>query len=149
VPTGRLARRLLSPLAPLAFAALVALQPAVSALAAEGAGDPNAPVYVRTQGVAFSVIGADNKIQKEVQLAISLELEKGKVEVALDPFKRRLQDAYLMAMSELWENRAPDAPPVSGEEIKAKLLEVTNQITGPGLVKNVLLLGIGERSHSR
>ena len=147
MPTGRLARRLLSPLV---FAVLAALLPAASALAAEAStADPNAPIYVRTQGVAFSVIGSDNKIKKEVQLAISLELEKGQVEAVLDPYKRKLQDAYLMSMSELWENRAPDAPPVSGEEIKSKLLEVTNHITGPGIVKNVLILGIGERSHTR
>ncbi len=144
MPTGRLARHLLL------IVAVFALAAAAPALAAEGAAaDPNAPVFVKTQGVAFSVIGSDNKIKKEVQLAISLELEKGKVEAVLDPYQRKLQDAYLVAMSDLWENRAPDAPAVSGDEIKDKLMQVTTEITGPGIVKNVLLLGIGERSHTR
>ncbi len=142
--SGRRARCLLAILAALALSA------AAPALAAEGGShDPNAPVFVKTQGIAFSVIGSNNKIQKEVQLAILLELEKGKVEAALDPFKRKLQDAYLVAMSDMWENRAPDAPPVSGDEIKDKLMQVTTEITGPGIVKNVLIQGIGERSHVR
>ncbi|GGF28523.1 hypothetical protein GCM10011611_38250 [Aliidongia dinghuensis] len=144
MPVDRLLRCLVLILAVALFS------PAPAARAAEGASaDPNAPVFVRTQGVAFSVIGANNKIQKEVQLAFSLELEKGKLEAALDPFKRRLQDAYLIAMSDLWESRPADAPPVSGEEIKAKLMQVTTEITGPGLVKDILLQGIGERSHVR
>ena len=132
----------------LAVAALVPSAPMTPAHAAEG-GDPNAPVFVKMQGIAFSVIGSNNKIQKEVQLAISLELETGKVEALLDPYKRRLQDAYLVAMSDMWETRAKDAPPVSGDDIKDKLLQITTDVAGPGIVKSVLILGIGERSHVR
>lgn len=145
MPIGRFLRSLLLTLA------LAALAPAAlgtSAYAAEG-GDPNAPVFVKMQGIAFSVIGANNKIQKEVQLAISLEMEKGKAEALLDPFKRRLQDAYLVAMSDMWESRDKDAPPVSGDDIKDKLLQITTDVAGPGIVKSVLILGIGERSHVR
>ena len=143
MPIGRFLRSLLLTLAVLALAAL-----GTPALAAEG-GESNAPVFVKMQGIAFSVIGANNKIQKEVQLAISLELETGKVEALLDPYKRRLQDAYLVAMSDMWELRAKDAPPVSGDDIKDKLLQITTDVAGPGIVKSVLILGIGERSHVR
>ena len=143
MPIGRFLRSLLLTLAVLALAAL-----GMPALAAEG-GESNAPVFVKMQGIAFSVIGANNKIQKEVQLAISLELETGKVEALLDPYKRRLQDAYLVAMSDMWETRAKDAPPVSGDDIKDKLLQITTDVAGPGIVKSVLILGIGERSHVR
>jgi hypothetical protein len=118
------------------------------ARAAEG-GAPDGPVFVKMQSVSFSVIGANNKIQKEVQILINLELEKGKVEAVLDPFKRRLQDAFLVACSEMWDSRAIDAPAIQGDEIKTKLLQVANDIVGPGIIKSVLLVGIGERSHMR
>lgn len=132
--------------------AILGLAPALlrgHAYAAEGGGNPDGPNFVKMQAVAFSVIGADNKVQKEVQILVNLELEKGKLEAALDPFKRRLQDAFLVSLSEMWDSRPLDAPPISGEEIKAKLLKVTTDIVGPGIVKSVLLLGIGERSHVR
>jgi len=129
--------------------AVAALVPAMPAHAGEGGGNPDGPNFVKMQAISFSVIGADNHIQREVQVLVNLELEKGKLEAALDPFKRRLQDAFLVAMSEMWDSRPSDAPPISGEEIKAKLLQVTSDIAGPGVVKSVLLLGIGERSHVR
>ena len=142
---GRFLRRFLLILA---VAALVAPMLDGPALAAEG-GNPDGPNFVKMQSVSFSVIGNDNKIQKEVQVLINLELEKGKLEAALDPFKRRLQDAFLVTLSEMWDSRAIDAPPISGEEIKAKLLKVATDIVGPGIIKSVLLLGIGARSHVR
>lgn len=144
---GRLVRRFFL-IAVLAALGVAGLNP--PARAAEGGGaPPDGPVFVKIPSISFSVIGKDNKIQKEVQILVSLELEKGQIEAALDPFKRRLQDSFLISMSETWDSRAPDAPPVQGEEIKAKLLKVATDIAGPGIVKSVLLLGIGERSHVR
>jgi len=120
------------------------------ARAAEGGGAaPEGPVFVKMPSVSFSVIGANNKIQKEVQVLINLELEKGKVEAVLDPYKRRLQDGFLVACSEMWDSRPADAPTIQGDEIKAKLLQVANDIVGPGTIKSILLIGIGERSHIR
>ena len=132
-----------------AIAVLGAAMPDASARAAEGGAPADGPVFVKMPSVSFSVIGSNNKIQKEVQILINLELEKGKVEAALDPFKRRLQDAFLVACSEMWDSRAADAPAIQGDEIKTKLLQVATDIVGPGVIKSVLLLGIGERSHVR
>ncbi|MDB5359108.1 MAG: hypothetical protein JWO51_405 [Rhodospirillales bacterium] len=134
----------------IAVAALGTAAPNAPARAAEGGGAPaDGPVFVKIPSVSFTVIGANNKIQKEVQILINLELEPGKIEAALDPFKRRLQDAFLVTCSEMWDSRAIDAPAIQGDEIKSKLLKVTTDIVGPGTVKSVLLLGIGERSHGR
>jgi hypothetical protein len=140
----RLVRRLVLIIA---VAALGAATPIVPAWAAEGGAPADGPVFVKLPAVSFTVIGANNKIQKEVQILINLELEPGKIEAAFEPFKRRLQDAFLVTCSEMWDSRAIDAPPIQGDEIKAKLLKVTTDIVGPGTVKSVLLLGIGERSH--
>jgi hypothetical protein len=135
----------------LAVAALGVATPSPQAQAAEGGGAPPAdgPVFVKMQSVSFSVIGSDNRIQKEVQVLVNLELEKGKAEAVLDPFKRKLQDAFLITCSEMWDSRPKDAPPIQGDEIKAKLLQVATDIVGPGIIKSILLLGIGERSHVR
>jgi hypothetical protein len=144
---GRLVRCLFLTVA---VAVLGAATPNAPARAAEGgAPGPDGPTFVKMPSVSFSVIGKDNKIQKEVQILINLELEKGKVEAVLDPFKRRLQDGFLVSMSEMWDSRPLDAPPIQGDVIKAKLLQVATDIAGPGIVKSVLLLGIGERSHVR
>ena len=133
-----------------AVAALAAATLDAPARAAEGGGAaPDGPVFVKMPSVSFSVIGANNKIQKEVQVLINLQLEKGQVEAVLDPFKRRLQDAFLIACSEMWDSRAADAPAIQGDEIKGKLLKVATDIVGPGVIKAVLLIGIGERSHMR
>jgi hypothetical protein len=144
---GRLVRRLFLIVA---VAVLGAATPNAPVRAAEGGtAAPEGPVFVKMPSVSFSVIGKDNRIQKEVQILINLELEKGKVEAVLDPFKRRLQDGFLVSMSEMWDSRPLDAPPLQGDAIKAKLLQVATDIAGPGIVKSVLLLGIGERSHVR
>jgi hypothetical protein len=144
---GRLVRRLFLIVA---VAVLGAAALNVPARAAEGGGAAaDGPTFVKLPAVSFSVIGKDNKIQKEIQILTNLELEQGKVEAMLDPFKRRLQDAFLVSMSEMWDSRPPDAPPIQGDAIKAKLLQVATDIVGPGIIKSVLLLGIGERSHVR
>ena len=114
-----------------------------------GGGNPDGPNFVKMPVIAFSVIGADNKIQREVQIVINLEMAKGKLEPELDPFKRKLQDAYLIAMSDMWDARPANAPSVSGEDIKNTLYKTTTDVVGPDLVKSVLILGIGERSHVR
>jgi hypothetical protein len=124
------------------------LPPAAPSLAAEGKA-PDGPAFVKMPPISFSVIGVDNRIQKEIQILINLEMMPGKLEADLGPFKRRLQDSYLVSMSDLWDARPVDGPEVSGEEIKAKLLKITTDVAGPGIVKSVLLLGIGERSHVR
>jgi hypothetical protein len=142
---GRFVRHLLLILVLMAPATLL---PSTAAHAAEGKA-PDGPAFVKMPPISFSVIGADNRIQKEIQILINLELEPGKIEGALDPFKRRLQDAFLVSMSELWDSRPANGPAIPGEEIKAKLLQITTEVAGPGIVKSVLLLGIGERSHVR
>ncbi|HVJ52380.1 MAG TPA: hypothetical protein VM689_07960 [Aliidongia sp.] len=116
-----------------------------AALAAEGSG----PSYVRLRPISFSVIGPSNKIDKEVSLSLVLELEGGKTEAQFDPFRRQVLDSFLVALNELYDSQKPGDPPVPGEAIKDKLLEVASEITGPGLIKSVLILSVGERTHGR
>jgi hypothetical protein len=110
---------------------------------------PGGPVFVRLKPISFSVIGADNKLQKQVSIQLDLELEPDKAEPALDPYRRKMLDAFLVALDELYSDRKPDDPPVDGDELKGKLLDIATGITGPGLIHGVLIMAIGERSQSR
>lgn len=129
--------------------ALIALcLPFVAAHAEEG-GEKKpvvaGPTYVHFTPLTFSVIGTDNRIYEQVSIMLVLELAKGKGDNALDPYTPRLQDAYLTALNQLWDEHPVGSPPVTAREIKEKLLTVTNGITGPGFVAEILINGIDER----
>ncbi|MGB8841048.1 MAG: hypothetical protein WCC64_08230 [Aliidongia sp.] len=110
---------------------------------------PGAPVYVRLKPIAFSVIGPNNKIDKEVSILLDLEMEPDKTEPMLDPYRRKLTDAFMVALNEVYTEHRPDDPPVGGEILKDKLLQVATDIAGPGLIHGVLIMSIGERGHAR
>jgi hypothetical protein len=116
--------------------------------AGEGSG-PSGPTFVRLRPISFSVIGATNKIDKEVSLMLVLELDEGKTEQLFDPFRRQVLDVFLTTLNEIYDEQKPGDPPVSGDLLKDKLLEVATGITGPGLIHSVLILSVGERTHSR
>jgi hypothetical protein len=110
---------------------------------------PGGPVYVRLKPISFSVIGPDNKVNKEVSVSLDLELEESKTEPMLDPYRRKMMDAFLVTLNELYTDRKPDDPPVAGDVLKDRLLEVATAIVGPGVVHEVLIMSIGERGHAR
>ena len=103
------------------------------------------PIYVHFTPLSFSVIGVNNRIYEQVSISLVLELAKNKGENALDPFTPRLQDAYLTALSQIWDEHPVGTPPVTSKEIKDKLMTTTNAITGPGFVAAILIGGIDER----
>ena len=80
---------------------------------------------------------------------LDLELCDGKTEQLFDPFRRQVLDGFLMALNELYDAQQPGDPPLPGEVLKDKLLQVATDITGPGLIRSVLILSVGERTHSR
>ncbi len=130
-------------------AVLLVLTGFAAAPASAGEGAAGGPIYVRLRPISFSVIGQTNRIDKEVSLMIDLELEDGKTEPMFDPFRRQVMDNFLVALSEVYDEQKPGDPPVAGEAIKDKLLDVVTQIAGPGLVHSVLIISIGERAHAR
>ncbi len=103
------------------------------------------PIYVHFTPLSFSVIGANNRIYEQVSISLVLELAKNKGENALDPFTPRLQDAYLTALSQIWDEHPVGTPAVTSKEIKDKLMTTTSGITGPGFVAAILIGGIDER----
>jgi flagellar FliL protein len=109
---------------------------------------PGGPVYVRLKPISFSVIGRDNKVTKEVSIALDLELEANKTESMLDPYRRKMMDAFLVTLNEIYTEQKLDDPPVGGDVLKDKLLEVATDIVGPGIIHGVLIMSIGERGHA-
>ena len=110
---------------------------------------PGGPVYVRLKPISFSVIGPDNRISQEVSIQLDLELEPEKAEPLLDPYKRKMMDAFLVTLNEIYTEHKPGDPPVGGDELKDKLMKVITDIAGPGIVHGVLIMSIGERGHAR
>jgi hypothetical protein len=111
------------------------------------AGVPGGPAYVRLPPIALSVIGPNNKIGKEVSVMADLELTKDKTEQMFEPYRRNLMDAFLVALTGLYEDDNPDGQ-VSSDAMKQKLLDAAQQVTGPDFVQSVLLISVGERSHN-
>ncbi len=110
------------------------------------AGTLNGPVYVRLKPISFSVIGPTNKIEKEVSVQLDLELEKGKTQEMLEPYRTNITDAVLVTLTGLYEDNNPTGV-VAPEDMKASLLEAINNVAGAGIVHGVLLISIGERKH--
>ena len=120
------------------------------AYAEEGEGGGNkasvqGPNYVHFAPISFSVIGPDDRIAEEVSITLVIQMAPGKAETVLDAYTPRLQDAYLTALSDLWDQHPVGTPVVSAKEIKDKLFKVTTDITGPGFVSAILIDGIDER----
>lgn len=130
------------------LAAIAMCLPSSAARAEEG-GEKKpvvaGPTYIHFTPLSFSVIGTDNRIFEQVSISLVLELAKGKSEGALDAFTPRLQDAYLTALNQMWDEHPVGSPPVTAKEIKEKLLTITDGITGRGVVAAILLNGIDER----
>lgn len=119
---------------------------AMAASENHAAGTLNGPVYVRLKPISFSVIGPTNKIEKEVSVQLDLELEKGKTQDMLEPYRNNIIDAVLVTLTGLYEDNNPTGV-VAPEDIKASLLEAINNVVGGGMVHGVLLISIGERKH--
>ena len=66
---------------------------------------PGGPNYVRLKAIAFSVIGPTNKIDKEVSILLDLEMEPDKTEAMFDPYRRKMMDAFLLALNEIYAAR--------------------------------------------
>jgi flagellar basal body-associated protein FliL len=135
--------------AALLFFALFTLPAIAQAAESHAVTMPGGPVYVRLRPISFSVIGADNKIDKEVSILLDLELEPDKTEPQFEPYKRQVMDAFLITLNEAYTEQKPDDPPVGGDDLKAKLLKAATDITGSGIIHQVLIMSIGERGHAR
>ncbi len=105
---------------------------------------PVEPDYYRLVPITFSVIGEDNKIDEEVTILLSIEMANGNKEPALDPYVARIQDAFLVALNDMWDSQSGGSR-VTDQQVKDKLGVIARKIAGDKLVSSVLVLGISEK----
>ena len=113
---------------------------------ARAANTTEGPSFVHLKPISFSVIGPGNKITKEVSIILNLELEDGRDEKELEPYKRQMADAFLVTLSDAFDS-VPAGGDVDLVTMKERLLKVATGIAGPHFIRSVLVIGIGERVH--
>lgn len=126
------------------FSALVAL----GAARAEERKAPEGPVFVTLPTITIPVFEGDT-MTRQASLVLALELAKGHPEADLAPFRTRLVDAYITALTALFERRSFEERVIDLQAIKPKLLEATERVVGPDLVKDVLVQQAMERARRR
>jgi hypothetical protein len=117
-----------------------------AAQAAETA--PAGPAFVRLDTITVPVFEGDT-MTRQASLVLALELEEGRTEADLAPVRRRLVDAYLTELTRIFEERAFAERLIDPSVIKPRLLETTQRVAGPGLVKDILIQQALERARRR
>jgi hypothetical protein len=115
---------------------------------AAGSSQPEGPVFLKLPAMTIPIFEGD-AVTRQASVVLALELEKGKSEADLAAVKARLVDAYLTDLTQLFEQRAYADRIIDAQAIKPKLLETTQRIAGPGLVKDVLVQQAVERQRRR
>ena len=126
------------------FSALVA----IGAARAEEKKPPEGPVFVTLPTITIPVFEGD-MMTRQASLVLALELEKGRSEADIAPMRTRLVDAYITDLTALFERRSFEERIIDPPAIKPKLLETTERLVGPGLVKDVLIQQAMERARRR
>jgi flagellar FliL protein len=120
---------------------------AVAARAAEQKA-PEGPVFVTLPAITIPVYEGE-RLARQASLVLALELEKGRVEADVAPLRPRLVDAYITDLTAIFEQRSFEDRLIEPQAIKPKLLETTERVLGPGLVKDVLIQQAMERARRR
>ena len=132
----------------LAIAIFSVIVGALPARAAGSAAAPDGPVFLTLPPMKIPIFEGD-AVTRQASIVLALELEKGKSEADLAPLKARLVDAYLSELTQIFEQRADADRIIDAQAIKPRLLETTERIAGPGVVKDVLVQQALERQRRR
>ena len=90
-----------------------------------------------------------NEVSRQASLVLALELEPGRTETDIAPFRPRLMDALLSELTRIFEQRSSEERLIDAPALKPKLLEVSRRVVGDGLVKDVLVQQAFERRNRR
>lgn len=107
---------------------------------------PGAPVFVKFRPIILPVIGRD-RVTERVGIVLALELFKGKTAANVEPKRRILTDAFISDLYAIFQQRAALHEVADGTLIKARLLQTSNRVLGPGIVKDVLIEQLFEQPH--
>jgi flagellar FliL protein len=109
----------------------------------EGKGE--GPTYIKLAPIVLPVIEA-NKVTRQVGLVLALELEPGKTEAEFEPNRRRLYDAFMADLYDLYDQFGGGGRVIEPTVIKQHLFLTSERILGPGFVHEVLIQQAYERT---
>lgn len=119
----------------------------VSAHAAGGASDEeNTPVYIEMQPIVIPVIDSKDCVVQVIAFEVTLDTDNDGASI-VNTRLPRLRDAYIQAVygdmeqNMLLSNRVLNLP-----RLKAFLQKETDHVLGEGIVKNVLVQSITQRT---
>ena len=126
----------------MAFAALVAFASATNAEQKKPAVE--GPAFVKLDTIVLPVYEG-TKVTRQASIVLALELAKGKTEKDVEPYKRRLVDAFIEELTQIYDERQSADRVIDAPVIKERLGEAARRILGPGVVEDVLIQGAFER----
>jgi hypothetical protein len=77
---------------------------------------------------------------------LALELEPGKTEAELEPNRRKLYDAFIADLYDLYDQLGAENRVIDPSVIKQRLFVTSERVLGPGFVHEVLIQQAFERS---
>jgi len=100
--------------------------------------EPN-PGYVELRSLSRPVL-RDDRLRHYVHLSVTLELFDADDVLLVEGQIPALRDAFLRALFRAPERGGDDLADPDLEELKARLLELANQVAGEGIVRKVLVI---------
>ncbi len=120
----------------------------ISSLAWIGVAAAQGPAFLMLPTMTVPVFEG-NEVSRQASLVLALELEPGRTETDIVPFRPRLMDALLSELTRIFEQRAAEERLIDAAALKPKLLETARRVVGDGLVKDVLVQQAFERPRRR
>jgi hypothetical protein len=120
----------------------------ISSLAWTGVATAQGPAFLTLPTMTVPVFEG-NEVARQGSLVLAVELEPGRTESDIAPFKPRLMDALLSELTRIFEQRANEERLIDAAALKPKLLEASRRVVGDGLVKDVLIQQAFERRNRR
>jgi hypothetical protein len=120
----------------------------ISSLAWIGLAAAQGPAFLMLPTLTVPVFEG-NEVSRQASLVLALELEPGRTDTDVAPFRPRLMDALLSELTRIFEQRASEERLIDAASLKPKLLETARRVVGDGLVKDVLVQQAFERPRRR
>jgi hypothetical protein len=131
---------------------VLAVPPAMAAEHAKATvktpGSPNDPVYIKLPAIVLPVFEG-NEVARQAGLILTLELVKGKSDADVLPNERKLQDAFITELYNIYEQHGGSERVIEPTVIKQRLQSASDRVLGAGVVSQILIQQAFERTHKR
>jgi hypothetical protein len=115
-----------------------------SAQASASAEKPSGPTFFKMPPIVLPIF--DGAVVKgQASLVLALELAEGKTEDDVKIQRPRLVDAFMDALTRIYEERANAERVIDAAVVKPRLLDAADRVLGHGVVREVLIQQAFER----